>query len=110
MTPAQLIADLSRTGSAVYLYGDYATSYPVARMGITEGGRLWYQQGTAAHLGGQATDYRKDGCMHVWRTKDGRELAFVRPEDADTWELGDIINALGTDRQAITEAELVEML
>lgn len=109
MNPQAVIEKLNATGAVVYLYGD-TTGYPVARMGITPGGRLWYQNGTAAHLGGAADAMVEDGCAYVWKTREGKPLSFVLPEDADDWELGALVTRLGEDRQAITREDLLETL
>lgn len=109
MNPLERIKFLNSTGAAVYLYGA-PNSYPVARMGVLDDGRLWYQQGDAAHVAGPADKMREDGCQYIWQTPDGRDLAFVAPEDADDWELGDLITAMGNDRQSVTAADLLANL
>lgn len=110
MSPANRIAHLSATGAAVY--GIAPQSQPVARMGITTHGKLWYQLGDKPHVAGDAAAMQEDGAGWRWPKGEGAEgsLYFVQPEDADDWELGEMITALGAGREIATEEQCLEML
>lgn len=100
------IVEKLNSGCAVYIHTG-TNSYPVARIGITPAGEVWYQNGGAAHLAGPVGSCVEVGCGWSFE-RNGHRVTFVLPEDADEWELGALMTALESDRKLVTLAELLE--
>lgn len=102
-----LFSTLTKDGAVLY---GLASPIIAARAGITSKNRIWIQTGETALVLPKLDDWREDGCGIRAKGSAGENLYLVAPADADDFQYGALLDAIGEARGQITEKQIVALL
>lgn len=103
----QKFLNLTKDGGALY---GFRQPFTFARAGITTKGRVWLQIGEVPLLLPALDEWTEDGCGLAAKGRNGERLYLVKPEDADDFQYGVLLDDIAALRGQFTEETMIELL